>query len=212
MLRDLSHIRNDFVKQALTDAELQGHPVELFQQWLNNAIDNNCPEPTAMTLSTISPDGFPSGRIVLLKHVSVKEGFWFYTNYKSIKGQHLANNPNASLNFFWPQLERQVRISGTSEKLSPQQNDNYFNSRPIDSKIGASISPQSQVIESRKQLESWYNQAKENTFKIARPEHWGGYAIKPISIEFWQGRAGRLHDRIRFKLENGTWQKDRLAP
>ncbi len=212
MNRDLSSIRNDFTKHVLNENEMGNEPIQIFKEWLHQAIDGNCCEPTAMTLSTVTEDGWPSARIVLLKHVEEKDGFWFYTNYNSAKGQQLSNNPHAALTFFWPELERQVRITGQVQKLSEAQNVTYFNSRPIDSQISASISPQSEVIKSRKVLEDLYQKAKESNEHIACPKHWGGYALKPFEIEFWQGRSGRLHDRIRYKLSSKQWTKKRLAP
>lgn len=212
MNRDLSNIRKDFTKEKLDEAQLSLHPVLQFKLWLNEAIEAKEPEPTAMTLSTVSPSGIPSGRIVLLKNVGISEGFWFFTNYESKKGKHLKQNNYAALNFFWPGLERQVRIEGCIEQISKVESDIYFMSRPIDSQISAIISPQSNVIANREELEKWYNNLKEKQTELTRPENWGGYTLMPFEIEFWQGRVGRLHDRIRYRLENKIWIRERLAP
>lgn len=171
-------------------------------------------ELNAMTLATASADGVPSARTVLLKDFS-DEGFVFFTNYESYKGRQLAENPRASLLFFWKELERQVRIVGVVQKVSEEESDNYFRSRPVLSQIGAIVSPQSTVIESRDWLEERYNQLQQQLAPdaIQRPAHWGGYIVKPVRIEFWQGRPSRLHDRIEYSLqEDGTWKIERLAP
>ncbi|TLX72116.1 pyridoxamine 5'-phosphate oxidase [Labilibacter sediminis] len=212
MNRDLSYIRQDFTKEELDENKLSQHPVTQFKLWLNDAIDNKELEPTAMTLSTVSPKGIPSGRIVLLKKVDAEEGFRFFTNYESKKGLHLKENNYAALNFFWPGLERQVRIEGTIEKILEAESDEYFKSRPKDSQVGATISPQSQVINSREELESWFEDVQNEKKELSRPVNWGGYTLRPFEIEFWQGRAGRLHDRIRYTLTDGSWLKERLAP
>jgi len=212
MNRDLSEIRKDFLKYTLSKKDFNSHPVNHFKQWLNEAIHHNEPEPTAMTLSTVSETGRPSGRIVLLKYADEKEGFHFFTNYSSQKGRDLNFCHFASLNFFWPGMERQVRIEGRVYKLTDNENDKYFYSRPEDSRLSASVSPQSQIIENRETLEGWYNEAKETQHEILRPAHWGGYKLIPDAIEFWQGRSGRLHDRIKFLLQNNEWIKVRLAP
>ncbi len=210
MNRDLSHIRKDFTKESLDIQHLKDHPVEQFKIWLHDAIDQKIPEPTAMTLATASENGIPSARIVLLKKINEKDGFCFFSNYNSKKGTDLAQNHHAALNFFWPDLERQIRINGVVEKLAEQESEDYFKSRPTDSQLSAIASPQSQIIKDREQLEKWFQEAKSK--KIKRPVHWGGYALYPTEIEFWQGRSGRLHDRIRFRLENNKWIKERLAP
>lgn len=210
MNQDLSNIRKDFSQKALSEENLSGSPIHQFKLWLNEAIESNQPEPTAMTLCTVSPEGIPSARIVLLKNLDESTGFWFYTNYESHKGNDLKHNPHATLNFFWPLLERQVRITGTVTKISAPDSDAYFASRPIESQIGAIASPQSRVIESREQLENWLAEAKKGIIK--RPEYWGGYALMPSEIEFWQGRASRLHDRIRYQLNDSEWKQERLAP
>ncbi len=212
MNRDLSKIRKDFIKKSLSESDLPKNPIIHFKEWLGEAIDENELEPTAMTLSTVSPDGRPSSRIVLLKHLDDNKGFYFYTNYQSKKGLHINKNSFAALNFFWPGMERQVRIEGYISKLSTEENDQYFYSRPVDSQISAVISPQSKVISKRQDLIDRYNKLKNSNTKIIRPDHWGGFSLKPDEIEFWQGRAGRLHDRIRFRLIDQQWVKERLAP
>ncbi len=210
MNRDLSNIRKDFTKESLHAEELNNSPIIQFKQWLNEAIDKKELEPTAMTLSTVSADGIPSARIVLLKKLAENGEYWFYTNYNSNKGTDLKNNNHAALNFFWPGLERQIRITGTVEKISSLQSDIYFQSRPLDSQLSAIASPQSEVIKSRTELENRFDDSR--TMEIKRPENWGGYALTPHEIEFWQGRAGRLHDRIRYQLKAENWIKERLAP
>ncbi len=212
MNRDLSKLRKDFIKKSLSDGDFTQSPFFHFKEWLDEAINENEIEPTAMTLSTVSPDGRPSSRIVLLKHIDDNIGFFFYTNYLSKKGLHITKNSFAALNFFWPGLERQIRIEGYISKLTPEENDEYFYSRPIDSQISAVISPQSKVISKRQDLIDRYNKLKNSNTKIVRPDNWGGYSLKPDEIEFWQGRAGRLHDRIRFRLLDQQWIKERLAP
>lgn len=210
MNRDLSNIRKDFTQKALLQGSLAANPVQQFKLWLDEAIESSQPEPTAMTLCTVSSTGIPSARIMLLKNLAEDSGFWFYTNYDSQKGNDLKHNTHAALNFFWPLLERQVRITGTVTKISASNSDAYFASRPIESRIGAMASPQSQVIESREQLEGWLEDAKKRTIK--RPDNWGGYSLIPTEIEFWQGRANRLHDRIRYRLNGSEWIQERLAP
>lgn len=212
MLRDLSNIRKDFNKAKLDEGDISSEPIEIFKLWLSDAIEGECIEPTAMTVSTVSKEGIPSSRILLLKNISDSGDFWFYTNYASRKGNELITKPYAALNFFWPLLERQVRIVGMACKLKDKESDDYFNSRPKDSQLSAVISPQSEVVESREQLEKWYEEAKNTNKAIKRPNNWGGYKLIPTEIEFWQGRVGRLHDRIRFKLNQGDWLKERLAP
>lgn len=210
MNKDISNIRKDFSQQALNEDDLADSPVHQFKLWLNEAIESSQPEPTAMTLCTVSPAGIPSARVVLLKNLDESSGFWFFTNYDSPKGNDLGHNRHAALIFFWPILERQVRITGTVTKISARDSDAYFDSRPMESRIGAIASPQSKVIESREQLEGWLAEAKKGIIK--RPDNWGGYALMPTEIEFWQGRASRLHDRIRYRLNGNQWIQERLAP
>jgi len=188
-------------------------PFEQFHQWLREAISAEALEVNAMTLSTLHADGYPNGRVVLLKELDY--GFVFFSNYQSEKGQELENHPKASLTFFWPELERQVRVMGTVEKISESQSDEYFLSRPKGSQIGAWASPQSHKIRSREVLEERLKemQLRFEEEKLVRPPHWGGYRVLPHKIEFWQGRPSRLHDRILYeKNEAGAWTISRLAP
>jgi pyridoxamine 5'-phosphate oxidase len=215
MTANIAAIRNNYSKKALSEKDVYSRPVHQFEQWWKEAVDAEIDEVNAMTLATASPDGLPSARIVLLKGVSEK-GFVFFTNYDSFKGNQLADNPKACLVFFWKELERQVRITGLVEKISEKESDDYFYSRPPESQISASISPQSQVIDTREWLETQYHNAEKNISSaspLKRPLHWGGYLVKPVVIEFWQGRPGRLHDRLQYSLEdNGEWKIERLAP
>jgi pyridoxamine 5'-phosphate oxidase len=213
-MNTIADIRKDYRLKTLSEEEVQPNPFAQFEVWWQEALAAKIEEVNAMTLSTASADGVPAGRIVLLKGYNEK-GFVFFTNYQSFKGNHLAENPRASLLFFWKELERQVRITGISQQLSAAENDEYYNSRPAGSRIGAWASPQSQVIDSRQWLEARVDAiTKEFEGKnIARPQHWGGYCVKPVSIEFWQGRSSRLHDRIQYALQpNGLWAIERLAP
>jgi len=192
---------------------IDSDPFKQFAIWLKDAMDSSNPEPTAMVLTTISVDGRPSSRIVLLKHSS-EAGFEFFTNYQSKKGRHLKDKPFGSLLFFWPEMERQVRIEGRIEKLDEEVSDEYFSSRPVESQIGAWASPQSTVIPNRRTLLDWYEEF-ENIFKttpMTRPSHWGGYRLIPDLFEFWQGREKRLHDRIEFRRGKNAWTINRLAP
>lgn len=210
---NLADIRKDYIKHSL-DARVVGNdPVIFFTGWLNEAINSGVQEPTAMAVSSVSKDGKPSSRIVLLK--GVEDGkFKFFTNYSSRKGQELDGNPNMAMLFFWPELERQVRIEGKVKKISSDESDIYFNSRPLESRIGAITSPQSKVISGREELEELYSQTAGSIVpdEIKRPEYWGGYSLNPEFAEFWQGRPGRLHDRIRFRKDRNTWIIERLAP
>lgn len=208
MLRD---IRKNYQHDFLNEDKLTAHPLNLFQQWLSEAI-NIEEEPTAMTLSTVV-DGQPDSRIVLLKQVD-EAGLVFFTNYNSNKGQQIATNDKVALNFFWPKLERQVRVKGQVEKLSEASSADYFKSRPRDSQLGAWASPQSKEIVSRDELDqnfSHYSKLFENK-EIEKPAHWGGFIVKPHVVEFWQGRPNRLHDRFRYELESENWTIKRLAP
>lgn len=214
MKRKIASIRKDYTKKKLTEKKVLPSPFEQFTKWWEQALKSGITEVNAMTLATASSDGMPSARIVLLKDYSEK-GFVFFTNYESFKGRQLAENPKACLVFFWKELERQVRITGIIEKVSNEENDEYFYSRPQESQIGAMASPQSQVIESREWLDNNYKQLADaaEKEKIKRPPHWGGYIVKPVIIEFWQGRPGRLHDRLQYSLQSdGTWKIERLAP
>jgi pyridoxamine 5'-phosphate oxidase len=214
MAAKIADIRKNYSKKKLSEAKASPDPLKQFAKWWKQAVKSNLEEANAMTLATASPDGVPSARIVLLKDFGEK-GFTFFTNYNSFKGLQLLENPKACLVFFWKELERQVRITGLAEKISEGANNEYFYSRPADSQLGAIASPQSQVIESRQWLDEKFKQIKkemENS-KIKRPANWGGYIVKPVIFEFWQGRPDRLHDRLRYTLqENGDWKMERLAP
>ncbi|GGH04071.1 MULTISPECIES: pyridoxamine 5'-phosphate oxidase [Pedobacter] len=209
----LQNLRQDYKSASLDESDVDQDPVVQFQKWFQDAVDAQIYEPNVMTLATADKAGRPDARIVLLKGVDT-DGFRFFTNYLSAKGKELKRNPFAALVFFWPELERQVRIEGTVEKLDKETSEEYFNTRPVDSQIGAVASPQSQVIPNRVFLEEKFEALKtESAGKgIAKPAHWGGYIVKPTRIEFWQGRSSRLHDRINFEKVKGTWTKTRLAP
>ena len=209
----IADIRKDYKLQSLHENEVAANPTEQFTTWWNEAISSNIDEVNAMTLATSSTNGKPDARIVLLKGYD-ENGFVFFTNYQSRKAQELAANPFATLVFFWKELERQVRIEGTVEKIAAADSDAYFNSRPVGSRIGAWASPQSTVISDRNLLEENVKQLELQYAdgNIPRPEHWGGYVVKPTQVEFWQGRSSRLHDRIRYKLNNNSWIIERLAP
>ncbi|MBY5950223.1 pyridoxamine 5'-phosphate oxidase [Algoriphagus marincola] len=210
---DISSIRKDYTLKSLDISDVNDSPFEQFHQWLREAISAEVLEVNAMTLSTLHADGYPNGRVVLLKELDY--GFVFFSNYQSEKGQELENHPKASLTFFWPELERQVRVMGTVEKISESQSDEYFLSRPRGSQIGAWASPQSHKINSREVLEERLKemQLRFEEEKLIRPPHWGGYRVLPHKIEFWQGRPSRLHDRILYeKNEAGAWTISRLAP
>jgi pyridoxamine 5'-phosphate oxidase len=198
--------------KSLLEEDVQANPIEQFSTWWTEAIDSKIDEVNAMTLSTATPDGIPSARVVLLKGFT-NEGFIFFTNYLSHKGTELAKNPRAALTFYWKELERQVRIEGTVEKVSELDSDAYFQSRPAGSRIGAWASPQSTVIASRDIIEESVQKYKAQFGEnIPRPPHWGGYIVKPVKLEFWQGRSSRLHDRIQYLRQNGEWRTGRLAP
>jgi pyridoxamine 5'-phosphate oxidase len=213
MQQPIADIRKDYKQQTLSESDVAPTPMAQFDKWWSDAIASNIDEVNAMTLATITSDGKPAARIVLLKGYD-ENGFVFYTNYESNKAKDLATNPYASVVFFWKELERQVRVEGTVIKTSSSVSDAYFTSRPKGSQIGAWASPQSQVITNRTMLEEQVvslNKTYENA-PIQRPAHWGGYVIQPTQIEFWQGRSSRLHDRIRYRLINQNWVIDRLAP
>lgn len=215
MLLDIKNLRQDYRLESLDIADVQANPFDQFKKWFQEALDAQLPEPNAMTLATATPDGKPTLRVVLLKSFDY-EGFVFYTNYSSRKGKELAANPYAALNFLWLELERQVRIEGTVEKVSAADSEAYFQSRPKGSQIGAWASPQSTVIPDRKTLEENVQQlitVYEKEVSLPRPEHWGGFVIKPTLMEFWQGRSNRLHDRMQYTLQaDGNWKIERLAP
>jgi pyridoxamine 5'-phosphate oxidase len=215
MEKDLGNYRKSYEKEALEESKISGNPIQQFQTWFYEVeASETVDEANAMSISSIGLDGFPKTRVVLLKKY-YDEGFVFYTNYDSEKGRAIAAHPEVCLSFFWPIMERQVIIKGLAEKLPPAVSDNYFDSRPLGSRLGAMVSPQSQVIDSRAVLEdslkSLEAQAVED--QVKRPDHWGGYLVRPKSIEFWQGRPNRLHDRIRYSLEEDlNWKVERLAP
>jgi pyridoxamine 5'-phosphate oxidase len=210
----IAEIRKEYTLHRLNELEVERDPIKQFEGWWTDAINSELPEVNAMTLATSSADGLPSARIVLLKGFS-EAGFQFYTNYESFKGRQLLENPRACLVFFWKELERQVRITGLVEKLSSKNSDDYFNSRPPGSRIGAWASPQSEVIKNSEWLDQQVDHYKlrYSGDDIPRPPHWGGYLVRPVTIEFWQGRPNRLHDRLQYTLqENGGWIIERLAP
>lgn len=211
---DLGKLRREYTKTKLSKKSVNQDPIEQFNLWLNEALQANCLEPTAMTVSTVSENYTPSARVVLLKGVEDRQ-FVFYTNYNSRKGIDLSHNPNISALFFWSELERQINIEGTVQKCTPEQSNAYFNTRPWKSRIGAIISPQSKPIESRNVIKKAFvlEAAKHITDSVPRPDYWGGYMINPNRIEFWQGRPNRLHDRVLFiKNDDLSWEISRLAP
>lgn len=215
MAKDLGNYRKSYEKQELLEANCPENPMELFQKWFVIADESETiNETNAMTISSIGIDGFPKSRIVLLKKYTW-EGFIFYTNYNSEKGKAIEKNNNICLSFFWPALEQQIIIKGKAEKLLENLSDGYFESRPDGSKLGAWASNQSNVVSSREELDKNLS-SFEKKFKdkeITRPKHWGGYIIKPVSIEFWQGRPNRMHDRIRYTLQKDfSWKLERLSP
>ena len=215
MNTDLGNYRKSYEKQELLEGNISENPMEVFQKWFYEVDSNfNEGETNAMTISTLGTDGFPKSRVVLLKKYTY-EGFIFYTNYESEKGRAIVANPKVCLSFFWPKAERQIIIKGTAEKVSSNMSDGYFESRPRGSQLGALVSHQSEVVKNREVLEDELHQL-EITFEgkeIPRPEHWGGFIVKPISMEFWQGRPNRLHDRIRFTLNSDfDWVMERLSP
>ncbi|HEY4286930.1 MAG TPA: pyridoxamine 5'-phosphate oxidase [Puia sp.] len=214
MSNNIADIRKEYKLQTLAEHDVLKDPIAQFDKWWQEAVRADIDEVNAMTLATASADGMPDARIVLLKGFDTK-GFSFFTNYNSSKGHQLLENPRATLVFFWKELERQVRISGLVSLVSEKISEEYFNSRPEGSRLGAWASPQSQVIESREWLEDNEKKLREewNGSSVTRPPHWGGYLVKPIRMEFWQGRPSRLHDRIQFSLQgNGQWKIQRLAP
>jgi len=210
----IADIRRDYMLKSFLEADAKADAIEQFSNWWQDAVNSEIDEVNALTLCTASADGKPSGRIVLLKGYDA-EGFVFFTNYDSNKGKELESNPQACMVFFWKELERQIRVEGTVEKISAEESDDYFFSRPPGSQVGAWASPQSRVIENRQVIEKNVEKyEKEFAAKsISRPAHWGGYRLVPTSVEFWQGRQSRLHDRLQYTLlENGQWKMVRLAP
>lgn len=214
-MSDLSNYRKSYEKSELLESNVPEDPINLFNRWFHETEDfGGVDEVNAMTVASIGLDGFPKSRVVLLKKFN-EEGFVFYTNYNSEKGKAIAQNPNVCLSFFWPGLERQVIIKGKAEKTAENVSDNYFDSRPLGSKLGAVVSDQSEVLESRDVLENKLKEAELHYHgkEVPRPSHWGGYLVKPVEVEFWQGRANRLHDRIRYRLEGDlNWKIERLNP
>ncbi|SFU42774.1 Pyridoxamine 5'-phosphate oxidase [Pustulibacterium marinum] len=215
MQKDLSDYRKTYDKSELTEQEVSDNPLQLFQTWFYEVeASDSVDEANAMSVATIGADGFPKTRVVLLKKYT-HEGFIFYTNYESEKGKAIAENPNVCLSFFWPGMERQIIIKGKAEKVSENMSDGYFESRPHGSQLGALVSHQSSVIANRAVLEDEL-QSLETQFEgkhVPRPSHWGGYLVRPESMEFWQGRPNRLHDRLRYTLqEDFDWKLERLAP
>lgn len=209
----IANIRQDYCLASLDEKETGNNPVLFFEKWFQQAEHAHVMEVNAMTVSTVDAQHKPHARVVLLKGIE-QEKFVFFTNYESNKGQQIAENSNVAVVFFWPELQRQVRIEGTIEKVAPEYSDEYFNMRPLGSRIGALASPQSQKIVSRDVLEKRYETLSQlPASEIQRPDHWGGYAITPEKIEFWQGRSSRMHDRIVFEKETeNTWNKYRIAP
>lgn len=212
MEKNISDIRKDYVKGSIAVSEMPQNPIDAFQKWLDEALNAKVEEPTAFNLSTVSEEGQPHSRIVLLKGIE-SGNFIFFTNYKSSKGNDLLFSPKVALNFFWPELERQIRILGTAEKISPEKSDTYFYSRPLESQAGAIVSAQSNEIDEHLDLTTAIEYLLMNPNEIKRPEHWGGFEINPNYIEFWQGRPSRIHDRVFYqKIDDLKWKKGRLAP
>jgi pyridoxamine 5'-phosphate oxidase len=212
--QDIQSIRNEYSKESLSEKDTDKDPIKQFDKWFTEVLKSEQAEPTAMTLATATTDGRPSARIVLMKGFN-GDGFSFYTNYLSRKGKEIAKNPLGALIFFWDTLERQVRVEGTIEKLSREESEKYFHSRPKGSQVGAVVSPQSQEIPDRDGLEKKWQEAEAQYAdkEVPKPSHWGGYILRPRLIEFWQGRPSRLHDRILYKkVDNKSWKKVRLAP
>ncbi|MFN5421807.1 MAG: pyridoxamine 5'-phosphate oxidase [bacterium] len=213
MTMSISSIRKDYQLKSLSESDVEVHPIRQFGKWWDEALTSKIEEVNAMTLSTVTHEGRPSARIVLLKGFD-ENGFVFFTNYDSEKGKQLLEHPFASLVFFWKELERQVRIEGNCEKVTDKESDEYFDSRPQGSQLGAWASPQSRIIEGRQVLEENIKQLelRFSNGKIPRPPHWGGYRVIPDKVEFWQGRSSRLHDRIVYQKSLDGWGISRIAP
>jgi pyridoxamine 5'-phosphate oxidase len=213
-MQNISDLRKEYSRATLDISNVLPDPVKQFEKWFDEAVQAGISEPNAMHLATVNEQGKPSSRIVLLKGIE-KEGFVFYTNYQSKKGKELDQNPACAITFFWADIERQVRMEGVAERVDTKTSETYFQSRPRGSQIGAWASPQSSVVKDRLILEQRFLEIEkkfETQKALPRPHQWGGYRIDPLLIEFWQGRAGRLHDRIQFTKVEGVWRIDRLAP
>jgi pyridoxamine 5'-phosphate oxidase len=213
-MKDIAHIRKDYTKTSLDVKSVSKDPIQQFDHWFREAVTAEVPEPNAMTLATVNAEGRPSTRVVLLKGVENGK-FVFFTNYQSNKGQELDQNPACSLTFWWPELERQICLEGVASRIDAKRSEEYFQSRPRGSQVGAWASPQSSMINDRSILEERVKQMEEKfkgLEKLPKPHQWGGFEIDPLMIEFWQGRPSRLHDRILFTKVDGVWRIDRLAP
>ncbi len=212
--RELSQLRQEYVAGGLAEPDLETEPIAMFRRWLRDVVAAGLHEPNAMVVATVSPDGRPSTRLVLLKGLD-ERGFVFFTNYESRKGAELAANPHCALLFPWQDLERQVRVEGTATPLPEEENAAYFRTRPRASQLGAWASPQSQVVGSRAELERRYDETETrfpDDADVSLPPHWGGYVVAPAVMEFWQGRRGRMHDRLRYRSTADGWVVERLAP
>ena len=210
-MHKLADIRQEYIAKPLLEADMQDSPLQQFQRWLDDYISINPLEPTAMTLATVTEDNAPDSRVVLLKGIW-DDGFVFYTNYQSAKGQDIEKNPHVALNFYWPELFRQVRVKGLAKRLPSDLSDAYFSSRPYASQCAAIISPQSQMIESKQTLQRKLDEMIQENKTLKRPDYWGGFVVYPLSIEFWQGQKGRFHDRLQYLKAKDDWRLLRLAP
>lgn len=211
-MKELADLRRDFSSAGLDEGSCSANPFDQFSKWMDEALNADIIDPNAMTVSTVGEDGRPSARVVLLKYFDT-ESFAFFTNYESKKGTDLTHNPFTVFHFFWPQLDRQIAIYGRVEKTSREESEKYFNSRPVDSRLGAWTSNQSRVIESREALEKRFDGFREKFGDdVPLPPFWGGFRLTPDKFEFWQGRQNRLHDRIVYKLTDGNWEITRLSP
>lgn len=212
-VNDLQRLRHEYSRASLTESEVAGGPLDQFRRWFDEALAADLHEPNAMTVATVSPEGKPSARVVLLKQFD-ELGFVFHTNYEGRKGREIEGNPNVSLLFYWGELERQVRVEGTATRLSEEESDAYFESRPRGGHVGAWASRQSQPVEGREALEEEVRrvEAEYEGRPVPRPPFWGGFRVEPGSFEFWQGRESRLHDRLVYTREEGGWRVTRLQP